>query len=475
MSKPNIPYFRKTTNDYSVKCAPINHLNRCTKMNPISTYKSKIASRYIPVDAEQIGLKIAESEYYMTSVKLDGHLAFLALEKGKAKLFDRKGDELKIKAITLAAEAINTDCVIAGELCCFENSKSTSHREVSAAIDNPETTDLRFGAFDLLELKGEALNSEPKERLEALKKLLPDNKVVFTIEQQHYESRKDLIAFFKTAAEQNAEGIIVKVANGITYKVKQTHHLDLVVLGYAESTGEREGWLREVLLGFALGQNQYQIVSDCGGGFSDKDRQELPAILEKLSTESEYTEVSGAKTAFVFVKPEMVVEISCLDLINENSDGPIRKALLTYDANKGYVYEGNENTLSIISPNFVRIRGDKKANEHDAGTKQAYALTEPLKQAKSSNAVNDSEIILRELFTKAGKGGTAVRKFVGLKTNKEETGMYAPYVVVYSDYSAGRKEPLEQELFLCNSEEEVKTKIGALKEENIKKGWEAYS
>ena len=53
--------------------------------------------------------------------------------------------------------------------------------------------------------------------------------------------------------------------------------------------------------------------------------------------------------------------------------------------------------------------------------------------------------------------------------------MYAPYVVVYSDYSAGRKEPLEQELFLCNSEEEVKTKIGALKEENIKKGWEAYS
>lgn len=444
-------------------------------MNPISTYKSKIASRYIPVDAEQIGLKIAESEYYLASVKYDGHLAFLAIEKGKAMLFDRNGDELKIDAITKAAANIKVDCMLAGELCCFENGQSTSHREVSAAIAKPESFDLRFGAFDLLEHKGEAVNSEPKERLDALKKLLSHTQTVFCIEQHHYESRKDLIAFYKSAAEQHAEGIIVKVANGITYKVKQTHHLDLVVLGYAESTGDREGWLRELLLGFAVGENQYQIVSECGGGFSDKDRQELPGQLEQLATESEYTSVSGAKTAFVFVKPEMVVEISCLDLINENTGGAIRKALLTYDAKKGYSYEGNENTLSIISPNFVRIRSDKKVNDKDAGTNQAYALVEPLIHDKTSSSLKDSEVVLREIFTKKGKEGTAIRKFVGLKTNKEETGMYAPYVVLFSDYSAGRKEPLEQELFLCNSMDEVKSKVDKLKEENIKKGWEAYT
>ena len=53
--------------------------------------------------------------------------------------------------------------------------------------------------------------------------------------------------------------------------------------------------------------------------------------------------------------------------------------------------------------------------------------------------------------------------------------MYAPYVVLFSDYSAGRKEPLEQELFLCNSVDEVKSRVDKLKEENIKKGWEAYT
>ena len=154
-------------------------------MNPISTYKSKIASRYIPVDAEQIGLKIAESEYYLASVKHDGHLAFLAIEKGKAMLFDRNGDELKIDAITKAAATINVDCILAGELCCFENGQSTSHREVSAAIAKPETFDLRFGAFDLLEYKGEAVNSEPKVRIDQLNKLLTNTQTVFCIEQHH--------------------------------------------------------------------------------------------------------------------------------------------------------------------------------------------------------------------------------------------------------------------------------------------------
>jgi hypothetical protein len=50
--------------------------------------------------------------------------------------------------------------------------------------------------------------------------------------------------------------------------------------------------------------------------------------------------------------------------------------------------------------------------------------------------------------------------------------MYAPFNVIYSDFSAGRKTPLEQEIFLCSTEKEVSAKIAELKEENIKKGWD---
>jgi hypothetical protein len=266
--------------------------------------------------------------------------------------------------------------------------------------------------------------------------------------------------------------MIVRSANNITYKVKDVHHLDLVVLGYAETNGEQEGVLREMLLGCALENNQFQIITKCGGGFSEKERTELVKQLEPLAVTSEYTEVSGAKTAFIFVKPEVVVEISCLDLINENSNGAIRKTVLEFNEKKGYSSCGNQAALSVISPNFTRLRADKKANTADAGTMQTYALCSPITTSDSIEEGTPSEIILREVFVKEGKGGTAVRKFVGLKTNKEKSGLYAPFNVIYSDFSAGRKTPLEQEIFLCSTEKEVRAKIAELKEENIKKGWD---
>lgn len=434
------------------------------------SYKSKIANRYLPVDAAQIGLKIAESESYWVSVKHDGHLAFLSVKKGKAELFDRNGDAIKVPSILKAASSIKEDVVLAGELCLFDKDNSTSHREVSSALADPDASDLRFGIFDVLEYKDKTEWDDFKEKFELISKLSGD-KELFAIEQKFYESRKDIISFFDEVADK-AEGIIVRAGNNIIYKVKKVHHLDLVVLGYAESTGDREGFLRELLLGFALGEGRYQIVTKCGSGFSEDERKSLLQQFEKLQVESEYTEVSGAKTAFVMIKPETVVEISCLDLINETTYGPIQKACLVYDDKKGYLNEGQHNTLSIISPNFTRIRTDKKANEKDAGTQQAYSLKPPLEEKTSAASLKPSEIILREVYTKDGKGGTAVRKFVGMKTHKESTGLYAPYVVVYTDFSGGRKTPMEQEIYLCQSEKEVSSVVAELKTENIKKGWE---
>jgi hypothetical protein len=444
-------------------------------MTPIHTYKSKVASRYIPVEGQHIGLKIAESDYYLTSVKHDGHLAFLVCQKDKATLYDRTGDVLVVPAVTDAAAKLGLDMVLAGELCRFADNRSTSHREVSAALDEPQKFDLRFGAFDLLELNGESPSQEPTEKAAKLKELLGKSPALFAIEQQKFTSRKEVIAFFQKATEQQEEGIVVRVANGIVYKVKQMIHLDLVVLGFAESTGDRAGWLRELLVGFALGNNRYQLVGKCAGGFSDEERQSWPTQLSALTTPSIYTEVSGAKTAFQFVRPERVVEVSCLDLINETSDGAIAKTVLAFDAQRGFEPESKQPALSLISANYVRTRTDKQANEHDAGTAQAYSLCAPVMSAAGPQSNELSTIVAREVFTKVAKGATAVRKFVALKTNKEQSGLYAPYVVLYTDYSGGRKTPLEQELFLCGTEKEALAKVAALKEENIKKVWEAHS
>jgi hypothetical protein len=282
------------------------------------------------------------------------------------------------------------------------------------------------------------------------------------------DSRADVITFFKQNDEAGEEGIIVKIPNGIIYKVKKNHHIDLVVIGYAESTGENEGSLRDLLLGTILDNGMFQIVAKIGSGFTEKERLEWLQLLANEIVSCDYTEVSGAKTAFNFVKPKYVVEISCLDIINEASEGSIKKACLQYDEKHGYKWSYNKATVSLISAQYIQHRKDKSAGFVDAGSSQLYAILEPLKENTIEEDLKVSEIKHREVYT---KGTKAIRKFIGLKTNKESTNLYSPYVVLFVDFSVDRKTPMEQEIFLCQNEKEMLEKIDLLKAENIKKGW----
>lgn len=67
-----------------------------------------------------------------------------------------------------------------------------------------------------------------------------------------------------------------------------------------------------------------------------------------------------------------------------------------------------------------------------------------------------------------------VRKFVIIKTNKENTTKYPAYVLHITDFSAGRKDPLKKELKLTNSKVQIKELLAEALEKNIKKGWEIF-
>jgi ATP-dependent DNA ligase len=432
----------------------------------ISTYKTKIASRYIPVKPDQIGLKIMESTSYHTSVKYDGFFAVLSLKEGKAILQNGNEKSLEIKAILEAAVQIKEDVVLVGELCLFKDGKSQTHRELSAALDEPEKHDIRFGVYDLLLSDEKTLDN--KQKFDKIKSLA-NGELIFSIPQNYFESRADIINLYKQI-EGKEEGLVVRSSDDIVYKIKPETTLDMVVLGYALNAGTEES-LRELLLGIVDANNDYQIVAKCGNGFSESDRVGLINKLKPMMVQSAYTEVSGAKTAFVMVEPVLVAELTCLDMITETSKGAIRKSILTYDKSKGYALKGQSCTISCISPVFRRLRDDKKADHSATGGQEFIDLLE-VKPASEQEITKASEVIVREVYTKKGKAGTAVRKFLGVETHKADTGMYAPFFVMYSDFSSGRKTPLEQEIVLCDSKQEMEEKLSALIAENVKSGWE---
>nr|MCU0677136.1 hypothetical protein [Myxococcota bacterium] len=83
-----------------------------------------------------------------------------------------------------------------------------------------------------------------------------------------------------------------------------------------------------------------------------------------------------------------------------------------------------------------------------------------------------SEVLDRRVWTKVTKGQTAVRKLLVWKTNKEGADpRFSPYVVQWTDYSAGRKEPLQREVRRAPNVDVARAIAESMIAENVKKGW----
>ena len=73
----------------------------------------------------------------------------------------------------------------------------------------------------------------------------------------------------------------------------------------------------------------------------------------------------------------------------------------------------------------------------------------------------------------ATKEVMAVRKLLVWKTNKdEEDPSFPAFVVHWSDFSPGRKDPLKREVRLAPTKEQAEVIASGIIEANIKKGWE---
>ena len=134
--------------------------------------------------------------------------------------------------------------------------------------------------------------------------------------------------------------------------------------------------------------------------------------------------------------------------------------------------------VSVISPQFVRIREDKTLNVSDIRISQVTDLV-PVAMAYVNAAemkLPVSEILQREVYTKELKGELLVRKFLLWKTNKEKTGEeYPGYVLHYTDFSPTRKSPLNREIRVSNSDSQIAELWQEFKKSYIKKGWSLHS
>jgi hypothetical protein len=425
-------------------------------------YHRKYASKYIPAEGGRLAEIIPQCDEYYYTEKLDGHLFFASNDGKEIKFYNRSGIEKMLPALQslFPKEAIG---IWAGELYVLGNERSRPFL-VSKSISNG-SDDLAFAVFDIVNDERKSLH----ERFMEIDKFFPKSGKIHRINLEKTDTRSQIINGFNELVTKGREGMIIHTPQGFTYKAKPQMSIDCIVLGYAMR--ENGNQIRELLVGIAL-DDGYMVIGKVGIGFSEAEREEWVRDLQPLIINSNSIEIAGNGLAFYWVKPALVVEVKCLELLIENSDGVISKQKVKFNDENGYSPAGKITGVSLMSPVYAGKRVDKKADLLDAGLSQITSRIEIEVNESNIKEEQASEIIRREVYKKDGKNGTALRKFISWKTNKEDTGLFPAYILYYTDFSVGRKDPLQTEIYTAIDKDELKLKFDGLLTENIKKGWE---
>ncbi len=174
------------------------------------------------------------------------------------------------------------------------------------------------------------------------------------------------------------------------------------------------------------------------------------------------------------IKPGPVVEISCLDMIAERArGGPVKRMVLDWDG-KRYSAVTRMPLVSVISPQYIRIRDDKEAVVDDVNISQVSDLVQVPEADKSAHADDDpaSQLLYRDVYTKMMKGKKMVRKLLMWKTNKKDRSDFPAFVVYLTDFSPNRQNPLERDIKISNDEKTAKKLYDQLAAKNFISGWE---
>ena len=443
----------------------------------VSNYKTYVAGRLRSVEGQKIKESIPKQDKYLAATKYDGHFYTLVKEGDQIVFLNHRDKVIEDHAIIDQAKEALKDVeqvVIPGELYLESEERTRSFNATKAISD--QDPNLRFAAFDVLEHNSSTIMASVFDRFDILKTILPEKGVLHVAHHEIFESKSSIEEMFHQHIDgHNAEGIVVKTIALGGFKIKPKYTLDAVIVGFAEGDGDRAGLLRDFLLAFMRPDGTYQLFAHMSHGFSEEQRKDLLVEYKKKVVASTYIEVARNKLAFHMVKPETVVEFSCLDVINEDSKGFIQKMTLQYDEATGYTPVRMHPSVSVTIPLFHRFREDKIVNAEDVRFAQVESIVSFEEKAVQEEDLKPAEIIDRQVYTKESAGLTMVRKFIIAKTNKEASGVFPAYVYHYTDFSANRAEPLKRDVKISSSEEQIKSIFEAGITKNIKKGWNLVS
>ncbi len=304
-------------------------------------YRRLASARMVALEPKDIDERMPDDAYHV-SRKIDGEFTMLVWRHGQLMTINpggtvRMGMPWHEEAISLLKKAKIDDALIAGEMygSSSDDRRPRIHDVLSMSRlprDQAELDRIGFAAFDVVSLQGTTLNLPFTERWKKLESIFQKGKKAHLVESVWVKHPKEMGEYVEQwIHQQGAEGIVARSDTAGSFKIKLRHELDLAVLGFTESTGDRQGMLHDLLLGICRHDGTLQVVSRVGGGFTEDQRREMLSDLKDMVVDSQYTEVNSDHVAYQMVKPQWVVEISCLDVLSQTTRGaPVQRMVLDY-------------------------------------------------------------------------------------------------------------------------------------------------
>lgn len=442
-------------------------------------YKKSVAGRFMLVEGAHISSRIAGEDFCVTR-KIDGHLQVLFYENGQVVMLNsrgnRKAESLKcLDEFTSKMSAAGiSSAVVAAELYFPNDGGRPRCGDVSSALaDVAKRDQLALAVFDIVEIEGEPFVAEHyKDVYAKISEVFGKGGAqCHPVEMKKAASVDEVKEIFaEWVTDQGAEGLVVHSETKIVFKVKPRHTIDVAVIGYT-LTDEH---VRSLLLAVMREDGAVQMFGTGGGGLTDAQCVELAQRLAQKHVESQYIIADSRGIAYQLVAPEIVFEISVIELVARGNNGKVNtNPLLRFDAEKGWLMEGMVPGVSGLGITMVQERKDKRPIPEHVRLSQLTDLC-PFEEAEDITAgkLEPSTLLARRVFKKVSGAKVMLHKFLIWKTNKEASERYPAYVFYHTDYSSGRKELIKRDMAFSSDEQQIRDIMEAEIADNIKKGWE---
>ena len=438
-------------------------------------YKKNVAGKFVLVEGAKLKQRIDGQRFAVTR-KIDGHMQVVFWKNGEVLMLNANGKQKaeKLKCLDAFAEAVKAaglkQAIIAAEL--YLPSPRPRCGDVQAALaDDAKRDQLALAPFDILELDGEAWKAAHYADTHNKLCTIFNSQLIQPVQMRNASSNDEVQQIYEEWVEgEGAEGLVVHSEAPIVWKVKTRHTIDAAVIGY--TTADRG--IRDLMFAVRRPDGLFQMFVLGSTGLKDEERAEIAQRLSEKHVESQYVLSDSRGIAYQMVKPELVFEISVLELVARGNDDKIKmNPLLRYDEAQGWLMEGVTPGVSALGITIDQERTDKQPNETDVRISQLTDIC-PFEEPEGGSALSlqPSTLLERHVYKKVSGEKVMLHKFLLWKTNKEQSGRYPAFIIYHTDFSSGRKEMIKRDMLYSNDEQQIRDLLAAEIADNVKKGWE---